>query len=95
MQSDHTPAIAAAGQQWVLDNLTPEALSCYWYGALQRYGELYFMEETEAQKKAKEEAAKSVVDGGAKQHGGKEKRRKSDGDGGDAGEGRRRRKLWL
>ena len=37
-----------------MTQLTPDALSCYWYGALSRYGELYFAEETPAQKKEKE-----------------------------------------
>lgn len=33
--------IARAGQEFVMKNLTSEALSCYWYAALLRYGRLY------------------------------------------------------
>jgi protein glucosyltransferase len=57
------PEIAAAGQKFVLTQLTPEALSCYWYGALLRYGEMYFTEETEAQKEKKrvEEEEKHAI----------------------------------
>lgn len=43
------PPIARAGQAFVRDQLTPEALSCYWLGALQRYSELYFLPQTPAQ----------------------------------------------
>lgn len=50
---DEAPAIARAGQEFALTQLTPDALSCYWYGALQRYGELYFNEETAAQQQAR------------------------------------------
>jgi hypothetical protein len=43
------PPIARGGQQFVREQLTPEALHCYWLGALQRYAELYFMPKTPAQ----------------------------------------------
>lgn len=33
--------VALQGQEFVKNNLTEEALSCYWYGVLLRYGELY------------------------------------------------------
>jgi Glycosyl transferase family 90 len=45
------PSIAKAGQEFALTQLSPEGLSCYWYGALLQYGELYFTVQTEAQKK--------------------------------------------
>ena len=35
-------AIAAQGQRFVLEQLTPGALSCYWYLALVHYARLYF-----------------------------------------------------
>ena len=37
-------------------------MSCYWYGALLRYGELYFAEETDAQKRVREENMNIVND---------------------------------
>ena len=43
------PPIARGGQQFVREQLTPEALHCYWLGALQRYAELYFLPKTPAQ----------------------------------------------
>ena len=43
------PAIAAAGQAFALNDLSPAGLHCYWYHALVRYAELYFMEQTAAQ----------------------------------------------
>ena len=43
------PPIARAGQAFVREQLTPEALSCYWLGALQRYAEIYFLPQTPAQ----------------------------------------------
>ena len=52
------PTMAAAGQEFVLSNLGPEGLSCYWYGALLRYADLYFMPETAAQRAAKQERTK-------------------------------------
>lgn len=33
--------IARGGQEFIRRNLTDDALNCYWYGALLRYGELY------------------------------------------------------
>ncbi|KAG7670644.1 hypothetical protein KSW81_003201 [Nannochloris sp. 'desiccata'] len=51
-KTNDLPSIAAAGQQFALTQLSPEGLSCYWYGALLKYGELYFTEQTEAQKRA-------------------------------------------
>ncbi|KAH7625048.1 hypothetical protein Ndes2526B_g00429 [Nannochloris sp. 'desiccata'] len=54
-KTNDLPSIAAAGQQFALTQLSPEGLSCYWYGALLKYGELYFTEQTEAQKRAFEE----------------------------------------
>lgn len=68
IHSKSSPAIAAAGQEFVRNNLTPEALSCYWYGALQRYGELYFMEETEAQRKKRNDAKRDVDKKSVKVH---------------------------
>jgi protein glucosyltransferase len=50
-KSSKLPAMAAAGQEFALTQLSPEGLSCYWYGALLKYGELYFTEQTEAQKR--------------------------------------------
>ncbi|KAL4516541.1 hypothetical protein Ndes2526B_g05132 [Nannochloris sp. 'desiccata'] len=54
-KTNNLPSIAAAGQQFALTQLSPEGLSCYWYGVLLKYGELYFTEQTEAQKRAFEE----------------------------------------
>lgn len=34
--------VAKGGQNFVQYNLTEDALSCYWYGALQKYGTMYF-----------------------------------------------------
>ena len=34
-------SIAKGGQDFIRRNLTDEALNCYWYGALLRYGDLY------------------------------------------------------
>jgi hypothetical protein len=42
---DEAPAIARAGQDFALHNLTAEALHCYWYGAIVRYAELFFAEQ--------------------------------------------------
>lgn len=36
------PAIAAAGKAFAMEQLSTDALSCYWYQALLRYGQLYF-----------------------------------------------------
>ena len=38
---DKQSDIARAGQDFVMKNLTQDALSCYIYGALQRYGKIY------------------------------------------------------
>jgi hypothetical protein len=54
--ADALPAMAAAGKAFALHDLSPEALSCYWYEALLQYSELYFLEETKAQRAAREEA---------------------------------------
>lgn len=43
------PPIARQGQTFVREQLTPEALSCYWLGALQRYAGIYFLPKTPAQ----------------------------------------------
>jgi hypothetical protein len=53
------PTMAAAGQEFILSNLGPEGLSCYWYGALLRYADLYFMPETPAQRAGKQAAQPS------------------------------------
>ena len=58
---DRPPTIAQQGQKFVLEQLTPEALSCYWYGALMRYGDLYFSEETVAQISAKREGRPATM----------------------------------
>lgn len=44
LNSPEAPAIAQAGQKFALEQLSPEALDCYWYGVLIRYSKLYFME---------------------------------------------------
>lgn len=36
------PPIPRQGQQFVREQLTREALHCYWLGALQRYAPIYF-----------------------------------------------------
>lgn len=36
------PAVAAAGKSFALEQLSSEALSCYWFQALVRYGQIYF-----------------------------------------------------
>jgi hypothetical protein len=43
------PPIARQGQAFVREQLTTEALHCYWLGALQRYAELYFLPRTAKQ----------------------------------------------
>ncbi|KAL4853837.1 Golgi apparatus protein 1 [Chlorella vulgaris] len=43
------PPIARQGQAFVREQLTTEALHCYWLGALQRYAELYFLPKTAKQ----------------------------------------------
>ena len=74
MQSVDVPAIAAAGQEFALTQLSEEGLNCYWYGALLRYGRLYLAEQTPAQaKKAEKEGS-----------GGRKKRRGTSGGGGGA-----------
>jgi hypothetical protein len=77
--------VAAAGQRWAMENLTPEALSCYWYGALQRYGELYFGEGQGAREVRLEREAAAVAVGS--KSGGKEARGKAIKGKGDAKKG--------
>ena len=57
---DHQPPIAANGQAFVREQLTTEALHCYWLGALQRYMELYFLPKTQAQLAEEEKATGPV-----------------------------------
>ena len=68
------PAMAKAAKEFAMTQLTPEALSCYWYGALQRYAEMYFTEQTPAQKEAKEEQRKEQAKKKKGSGGGKEKK---------------------
>jgi hypothetical protein len=44
LASDDAPAVAAAGQRFAREELSEEALHCYWLGVLLRYAELYFSE---------------------------------------------------
>jgi hypothetical protein len=46
------PPIARQGQAFAREQLTTEALHCYWLGALQRYAELYFLPDTPKQLEA-------------------------------------------
>ena len=46
------PPIARQGQACVREQLTSEALHCYWLGALQRYAEIYYLPRTPAQEAA-------------------------------------------
>lgn len=46
------PPIARAGQAFVREQLTMEALHCYWLGALQRYADIYYLPRTPAQEAA-------------------------------------------
>ena len=43
------PAMAAAAQAFVQKELSMEALRCYWYCALAKYGELYYAENLKDQ----------------------------------------------
>ena len=63
------PPIARGGQQFVREQLTPEALHCYWLGALQQYAELYFLPSTPAQA-APEAAGGAGASSGASSGGG-------------------------
>lgn len=57
------PPIARAGQAFVREQLTLDALYCYWLGALQRYAEIYYLPPTPAQEAARGSAggSKAVV----------------------------------
>jgi hypothetical protein len=64
------PPIARGGQQFVREQLTPEALHCYWLGALQRYAELYFLPKTPTQEAAGGAGASSGASTGGSGTGG-------------------------
>lgn len=57
------PAMAAAAQRFALHDLSPQALSCYWYEALVRYADLYFMERPagEEERASEEERKESAA----------------------------------
>ena len=46
------PPIARQGQAFVREQLTMEALHCYWLGALQRYAQIFYLPRTPAQEAA-------------------------------------------
>lgn len=46
------PPIAQQGQAFAREQLTMEALHCYWLGALQRYADIYYLPRTPAQEAA-------------------------------------------
>ena len=51
--------MAAAGQQFVKEQLTMEALRCFWYQALVRYAELYYSIDLKAEHAAERAARQS------------------------------------
>ncbi len=55
------PPIARQGQAFVREQLTSEALHCYWLGALQRYAEIYYLPRTPAQEAASGGGGTSAV----------------------------------
>lgn len=80
------PPIARQGQAFVREQLTVEALHCYWLGALQRYAELYFLPATPKQleAQAKEGGGEGAAAATATS---------SSGDSGGVDEGKQRRLL--
>lgn len=91
MDASKMSDIAKAGQDFVVKNLTSDALSCYWYGALLRYADLYYYTPPPAlSPPAKEEKNPKIPHGhGKKKKGGgvgKKERGKEHGsdDDGDA-----------
>ena len=42
MYTDQTPAMALAARDFIIEQLTPEALSCYWLKALVAYSKMYY-----------------------------------------------------
>lgn len=89
---DHTPPIPRQAQAFVREQLTMEALHCYWLGALQRYAQLFFLPDKTQQAAAaaaqQQQEQRQQGDGGAGGGGGDASAAAARGGGGGGGEGK-------